>query len=49
MVTTTLEGMARGGVYDQIGGGFHRHSGDERWDGSPFEKKSYDNPRLCGE
>ncbi|HVB59206.1 MAG TPA: thioredoxin domain-containing protein, partial [Candidatus Acidoferrales bacterium] len=42
----TLEGMALGGVYDQIGGGFHRYSVDERWCVPHFEKMSYDNSEL---
>src|SRR5271156_5847546 len=42
----TLEGMALGGVYDQIGGGFHRYSVDERWCVPHFEKMSYDNAPL---
>jgi uncharacterized protein YyaL (SSP411 family) len=42
----TLEAMARGGVYDQIGGGFHRYSVDERWCVPHFEKMSYDNSEL---
>ncbi|MEK6768137.1 MAG: DUF255 domain-containing protein, partial [Gemmatimonadota bacterium] len=42
----TLSGMARGGVYDQIGGGFHRYSVDERWVVPHFEKMSYDNSEL---
>jgi uncharacterized protein YyaL (SSP411 family) len=42
----TLEGMACGGVYDQIGGGFHRYSVDERWCVPHFEKMSYDNSEL---
>jgi uncharacterized protein YyaL (SSP411 family) len=42
----TLEGMGRGGVYDQIGGGFHRYSVDERWCVPHFEKMSYDNSEL---
>jgi hypothetical protein len=46
MVTTTLERMGRGGVYDQIGGGFHRYSVDERWVVPHFEKMSYDNAGL---
>jgi uncharacterized protein YyaL (SSP411 family) len=45
---TTLEKMARGGVYDQIGGGFHRYSVDERWHVPHFEKMSYDNSGLLG-
>ncbi|MGC2422216.1 MAG: thioredoxin domain-containing protein [Candidatus Acidiferrales bacterium] len=42
----TLEGMALGGVYDQLGGGFHRYSVDERWCVPHFEKMSYDNSEL---
>jgi uncharacterized protein len=43
---TTLEKMATGGVYDQLGGGFHRYSVDERWLVPHFEKMSYDNSEL---
>jgi uncharacterized protein len=43
---TTLEKMARGGVYDQLAGGFHRYSVDERWLVPHFEKMSYDNSEL---
>jgi uncharacterized protein len=43
---TTLEKMALGGVYDQLGGGFHRYSVDERWLVPHFEKMSYDNSEL---
>jgi len=43
---TTLEQMARGGVYDQLGGGFHRYSTDERWVVPHFEKMLYDNSEL---
>ncbi len=39
----TLEKMARGGVYDQLGGGFHRYSVDEAWVVPHFEKMLYDN------
>jgi uncharacterized protein YyaL (SSP411 family) len=46
MVTHTLEQMARGGMYDQIGGGFHRYSVDERWLVPHFEKMLYDNAQL---
>ena len=46
VVITTLEQMGRGGVYDQIGGGFHRYSVDERWRVPHFEKMSYDNAGL---
>jgi len=42
----TLEKMARGGVYDQLAGGFHRYSVDERWIVPHFEKMSYDNSEL---
>jgi len=43
---TTLEKIARGGVYDQLAGGFHRYSVDERWIVPHFEKMSYDNSEL---
>ncbi len=43
---TTLEEMARGGVYDQLAGGFHRYSVDERWIVPHFEKMCYDNSEL---
>ena len=46
MVETTLEKMARGGAYDQLAGGFHRYSVDERWLVPHFEKMSYDNSEL---
>jgi uncharacterized protein YyaL (SSP411 family) len=42
----TLEKMANGGVYDQLAGGFHRYSVDERWVVPHFEKMSYDNSEL---
>ena len=42
----TLEKMARGGVYDQLAGGFHRYSVDERWVVPHFEKMTYDNSEL---
>ncbi len=42
----TLDGMAAGGFHDQIGGGFHRYSVDERWCVPHFEKMSYDNSEL---
>ena len=42
----TLERMARGGVYDQLAGGFHRYSVDERWIVPHFEKMCYDNSEL---
>jgi uncharacterized protein YyaL (SSP411 family) len=44
--TFTLEKMARGGVYDQLGGGFHRYSVDEAWVVPHFEKMLYDNAGL---
>src|SRR5215471_2799456 len=46
IITTTLEKMARGGVYDQLAGGFHRYSVDERWIVPHFEKMAYDNSEL---
>jgi len=46
MAETTLKKMARGGVYDQLAGGFHRYSVDERWLVPHFEKMSYDNSEL---
>jgi uncharacterized protein len=42
----TLTGMAQGGVYDQLAGGFHRYSVDERWCVPHFEKMTYDNSEL---
>jgi uncharacterized protein YyaL (SSP411 family) len=47
MVTQTLEAMARGGMYDQLGGGFHRYSVDDRWLVPHFEKMLYDNGQLA--
>jgi hypothetical protein len=46
VVTNTLEHMAHGGVYDQLGGGFHRYAVDERWIVPHFEKMAYDNAGL---
>jgi len=46
VIETTLTHMARGGVYDQLAGGFHRYSVDERWVVPHFEKMSYDNSEL---
>jgi uncharacterized protein len=46
MAVTTLDHMARGGMYDQLGGGFHRYSTDERWLAPHFEKMLYDNALL---
>ena len=45
-VSTTLDQMARGGIYDQIGGGFARYSTDELWKAPHFEKMLYDNAQL---
>jgi uncharacterized protein YyaL (SSP411 family) len=47
MASQTLEAMARGGVYDQIGGGFHRYSVDNHWLMPHFEKMLYDNAQLA--
>jgi uncharacterized protein len=47
MVRDTLAKMAKGGIYDQIGGGFHRYSVDERWLVPHFEKMLYDNALLA--
>jgi uncharacterized protein YyaL (SSP411 family) len=47
IVTNTLRKMARGGMYDQIGGGFHRYSVDARWLVPHFEKMLYDNALLA--
>ena len=46
LVETTLDHMARGGMYDQIGGGFCRYSTDEHWLVPHFEKMLYDNALL---
>ncbi len=46
MVRTTLDAMAAGGIYDQVGGGFARYSTDERWLVPHFEKMLYDNALL---
>jgi hypothetical protein len=47
IVTQTLEAMARGGMYDQLGGGFHRYSVDDHWLVPHFEKMLYDNAQLA--
>ena len=47
MVGATLDGMAAGGMYDLVGGGFHRYSVDERWLVPHFEKMLYDNALLA--
>ncbi len=46
LVERTLDGMAAGGMYDLVGGGFHRYSVDERWLVPHFEKMLYDNALL---
>ena len=46
MVQFTLDRMAAGGIYDQIGGGFHRYATDYRWTVPHFEKMLYDNALL---
>src|SRR5262245_61083600 len=47
MARHTLDKMARGGMYDQVGGGFHRYSVDEKWLVPHFEKMLYDNAQLA--
>jgi uncharacterized protein len=47
IVVNTLTKMARGGMYDQVGGGFHRYSVDARWLVPHFEKMLYDNALLA--
>jgi len=47
MVTATLDAMAAGGMYDLVGGGFHRYSVDEAWLVPHFEKMLYDNALLA--
>jgi uncharacterized protein YyaL (SSP411 family) len=47
MVARTLDTMARGGIYDQVGGGFHRYSTERTWTVPHFEKMLYDNAQLC--
>jgi uncharacterized protein len=46
MVTLTLDQMALGGIYDQVGGGFHRYSTERTWAVPHFEKMLYDNAQL---
>jgi uncharacterized protein len=48
MVLATLDGMAQGGMYDLVGGGFHRYSVDAEWLVPHFEKMLYDNALLAG-
>ncbi|MFZ1463589.1 MAG: thioredoxin domain-containing protein [Anaerolineae bacterium] len=47
MAEQTLEHMARGGIYDQLGGGFHRYATDDHWLVPHFEKMLYDNAQLA--
>ncbi len=47
MVTKTLDAMARGGIHDQLGGGFHRYATDAVWLVPHFEKMLYDNAQLA--
>ncbi len=46
MLTRTLDHMAQGGMYDQLGGGFHRYSTERTWTVPHFEKMLYDNAQL---
>jgi hypothetical protein len=46
MALNTLKAMAKGGIYDHLGGGFHRYSTDSRWHVPHFEKMLYDNAQL---
>jgi hypothetical protein len=46
VVEKTLTGMAKGGIRDHVGGGFHRYAVDERWIVPHFEKMAYDNSEL---
>src|SRR5690606_3361078 len=46
-IGTTLKAMANGGMYDQVGGGFHRYSTDDVWLVPHFEKMLYDNALLA--
>ena len=48
MLDRTMEAMARGGIHDQLGGGFARYSVDARWVVPHFEKMLYDNAQLVG-
>lgn len=47
LVDHTAQAMGRGGLYDQLGGGFHRYTVDAEWDVPHFEKMLYDNAQLC--
>jgi len=46
-LVTTLDNMARGGLFDHVGGGFHRYSTDPKWETPHFEKMLYDNALLA--
>jgi len=48
MIITTLEAMQGGGIYDHVGGGFHRYTVDTEWTVPHFEKMLYDNGQLAG-
>jgi uncharacterized protein YyaL (SSP411 family) len=48
MIIATLEAMQGGGIYDHVGGGFHRYTVDVRWTVPHFEKMLYDNGQLAG-
>src|SRR4029077_20232855 len=48
MVTKTLDQMGQGGIYDHVGGGFHRYSTERTWTVPHFEKMLYDNAQLIG-
>ena len=48
MLDATLDAMARGGIYDQLGGGFARYAVDRGWVVPHFEKMLYDNAQLIG-
>ncbi len=47
IVTQSLDAMAHGGIYDHLGGGFHRYSTDKKWFAPHFEKMLYDNTQLA--
>ena len=47
-LTVTLDAMAYGAIYDQLGGGFHRYSTERTWSIPHFEKMLYDNAQLLG-
>ncbi len=47
LATQTLRGMARGGIHDHVGGGYHRYSVDEAWFVPHFEKMLYDQAQIA--